>query len=582
MKYQKYLDKVQLYEKKLSLCSSDDDVLKTLLSLVRGTFDLGMFDKCRIYSEKALQIAENSLKNRSLLPYLYYALGYSYYHVGMYEKSLKILFDQESLPIRKNSMQYKGLGYMVTGLSYAKMKDFEKAMQYFHRSMDIGISIKNRYVIARAYNGIYIGFSEQGLFSKGIEPLEQGLAISEEISDDELMSVFHNNLGYTYRQLKQYHTSLEYLFKCLYLREMTGNVYGLAVVLYNVGYVYFCLKDTAKALDYYEKALAYAHMAADCSILELIYHGFADLYEVSGDIQKALEYYKRYSENHEQVYNNERARKFAELQASYELEKKDREAEIYRLKNIELVDVYTKMEQQNKELYNTNQSKDYILNIVSHDLKNSVGAIVSIMDMIPQQQDPIVKRCLSMISGSAEKSLDLVKSILTASKIELEDFKLDLSPFVMQHFFAEHHEHLRLMAGAKNLNFTLSMPARAVLCAINPGRFWEIISNIFSNAVKFTQKNGHISITGRITSTKKNSYFTITTTDTGIGIAKHNLPQIFDKFTPARRTGTDGEPTTGLGLSIVKRLVTLHHGALIVKSEENVGTKVIVKIPLVH
>lgn len=581
MKYQKHLDKVHLYEKKLSLCSSDDDVLKTLLSLVHGTFGLGMFDKCRIYSEKALQIAENSLKNRSLLPYLYYALGYSYYHVGMYEKSLKILFDQESLPIRKNSMQYKGLGYMVTGLSYAKMKDFEKAMEYFHRSMNIGISIKNRYVIARAYNGIYIGFSEQGLFSKGIEPLEQGLAISEEISDDELMSVFYNNLGYTYRQLKQYHTSLEYLFKCLYLREMTGNVYGLAVVLYNVGYVYFCLNDTDKTLDYYEKALAYAHMAADSSILELIYKGFADLYEITGDIQKALEYYKRYSENHEHVFNNQRARKFAELQASYELEKKEKEAEIYRLKNIELADVYTKMEQQNKELYRTNQSKDYILNIVSHDLKNSVGAIVSIVDMIPQQNDNIVRRCLSMISNSAEKSLELVKSILTASKIELDDFKLELSPYSMQHFFSEHIEHLKLMAGAKSHTFSLFLPSITATCAIDPGRFWEIVSNLISNAVKFTPEKGSIIIKCRITTVKKNNYFTISIIDSGIGIPKHHLPRVFDKFTSARRVGTDGEPTTGLGLSIVKRLITLHNGIISIKSEENQGTKVTIKIPII-
>ena len=67
--------------------------------------------------------------------------------------------------------------------------------------------------------------------------------------------------------------------------------------------------------------------------------------------------------------------------------------------------------------------------------------------------------------------------------------------------------------------------------------------------------------------------------DEGIGISKESLPEVFDIFTRARKVGTNGEPSTGIGLSITKRLVELHNGKISIKSKPNIGTVVRVSFP---
>ncbi len=581
MNYKKSLELIQKFEKRLASSQTLKQQYLYLTKLTLLTLNSGLFDLCREYASKSIEHVEKQ-GNKQQLPNLLYTLGYSYYHLGIYDKALETLLSIDSLSLSHNNLRYKGLAYSAVGLAYSKMKDFLKATFFFDEAMKLGLQIRDRMVIARAYNAIFVGFSEQQQFDKCLEPLKQGLSIAEELSDPELISSFYNNLGYTYRNLGQFTTALEYLFKCLYIRELSGNVYGLAVVLYNVGFIYYRMEDYAKSLEYYEKSLAYANLASDCSILDLLYAGFADTWEQLKNYSHALEYFKRYTQNHEQVYNNDKTRKFTEMQSRYEIDKKEREAEIYRLKNIELVDVFSKMERQNKELLKINQTKDYILNIVSHDLKNSISAIISSIDLIPEKNDPMITRYILMIKNSADKSLELVQSILTASKIELDDFTLNLQPYEIQTFFADHIEHVKLMAHRKTLNLSLALPKLPVFCALDSARFWEIISNIVSNAVKFTPRNGSISIKGTCVQQQTGVFFKLAIKDSGIGINKDKIARIFDKFTNARRQGTEGEPTTGLGLSIVKRLVQLHNGSIAVVSHVDKGTTVTIKLPVCH
>jgi two-component system sensor histidine kinase VicK len=96
-----------------------------------------------------------------------------------------------------------------------------------------------------------------------------------------------------------------------------------------------------------------------------------------------------------------------------------------------------------------------------------------------------------------------------------------------------------------------------------------------SNANKFTRRNGHI----RVTVQEKAGNTILSVRDDGIGIPKDLQPQLFERFTRARRPGLKGEETVGLGLSIVKRIVELHGGKIWVESEENKGSTFFIELP---
>ena len=106
--------------------------------------------------------------------------------------------------------------------------------------------------------------------------------------------------------------------------------------------------------------------------------------------------------------------------------------------------------------------------------------------------------------------------------------------------------------------------------------FCQICLNLISNAIKFTPLEGSIFIYYNVDNSRCNIVFE----DTGIGISEDKIPILFDKFTKASRRGTANESTHGLGLSIVKRLIELHHGSISVESKLDQGTKFTVSLPL--
>ncbi|RZL10649.1 MAG: ATP-binding protein [Hymenobacter sp.] len=104
----------------------------------------------------------------------------------------------------------------------------------------------------------------------------------------------------------------------------------------------------------------------------------------------------------------------------------------------------------------------------------------------------------------------------------------------------------------------------------------QVLNNLLGNCLKFTPDGGVVSV--RVT--QQPTQILLTVADTGIGIPAALLPRLFERFTPARRVGLRGEKSTGLGMSVIKTIVALHHGRIWVESEENRGTTFFIQLPL--
>ncbi|OUJ70307.1 hypothetical protein BXP70_24750 [Hymenobacter crusticola] len=133
----------------------------------------------------------------------------------------------------------------------------------------------------------------------------------------------------------------------------------------------------------------------------------------------------------------------------------------------------------------------------------------------------------------------------------------------------------RLVAQDEGITLALDLPAESVYAALQPEKFARVLDNLLSNALKFTPAGGTITLglqwhDGRAR---------IRVQDTGIGIPSQLHAQLFDKFNPSRRTGLQGEPTTGLGLFIAKQIVELHGGQIWLESREQHGTTFFLELP---
>ncbi len=143
---------------------------------------------------------------------------------------------------------------------------------------------------------------------------------------------------------------------------------------------------------------------------------------------------------------------------------------------------------------------------------------------------------------------------------------------------SEYLEECRKSEASADRVFNLTSSAKSIYIDLDEAKFMQIMNNLVTNALKFTHPGGVI----EVDILEKANGVLFSFGDNGIGIPEEFHSELFDKFTRARRKGLNGEPTLGLGLSIVKTIVEWHNGRVWVESQENTGTKFFFELPKVN
>lgn len=238
----------------------------------------------------------------------------------------------------------------------------------------------------------------------------------------------------------------------------------------------------------------------------------------------------------------------------------------------------TDLKKHEARLEKLNHEKDRILYAVAHDLKKPFLNFKALVDLIqaghikPEEQEEIFK----LMSKDCEHSTHLITELLEIGRLEAENFVLTKSQVDLTGFLKKSLERFEKEIKSRNIKLSMSFDETISSAKINDKEFVRVIYNLMSNAVKFTPKEGEISIK---TKALENDNISIIVSDTGVGIAKELIPVIFDKYSKAGRVGINGEKSTGLGMWIVKHIVKLHGGDISVKSQEMKGTTFTILLP---
>lgn len=241
----------------------------------------------------------------------------------------------------------------------------------------------------------------------------------------------------------------------------------------------------------------------------------------------------------------------------------------------------TNYKKNTEVLNNHNSKKNAILNILAHDLAGPIGAIRNISDMLAKDarrfEDPAIDRYIALIDRITKKSLKLIRDFLNQEFLETADVQLVKKRVeLVSKISLAAQEYFDMQEGLQ-INFSCSSSNERIFAEIDEDKFMQVINNLISNSLKFTPKNGNIDI--YLTESKKQ--ILVTVTDNGIGIPKKYHATLFEKFTNARRSGLNGEQSTGLGMSIIKTIIEWHKGKIWFDSEENKGTKFYIELPKV-
>lgn len=237
-----------------------------------------------------------------------------------------------------------------------------------------------------------------------------------------------------------------------------------------------------------------------------------------------------------------------------------------------------RVKQRISVLEELNHLKSEFVANISHELRTPLASIIGFSETIDSDTDmpESVRIDFNKIILTESKRLaDLINDVLDISKLEGGKVVLDKSDFDPIDLITEAVSEFRKNADEKSITILEEYPDVPVIINADKERLTQVFENIISNAVKFTNPGGRITIFVRL---RKNELEAIIS-DTGVGIPKKDLPYIFQKFYKVSRTD-NSLPGSGLGLALVKQIIDLHKGYINLKSEENNGTTVIIKLQL--
>jgi cell cycle sensor histidine kinase DivJ len=226
-------------------------------------------------------------------------------------------------------------------------------------------------------------------------------------------------------------------------------------------------------------------------------------------------------------------------------------------------------------------AKTRFLATMSHELRTPLNAIIGFSEMIVQGDLLMLnaarrKEYAQLINDSGQHLLSVVNGILDMSKMESGNFEIAPEPFAPRAALINCCNLLALKARENGIELATDAPLDLPVITGDPRAFKQIVINLVSNAVKFTERGGKVTVAAHI----EGSCFVLRVSDNGVGIAPGDLDRIGDPFFQAGKTYQRRHEGTGLGLSIVKSLVGLHGGDISVRSRIGEGTTVTVALPL--
>lgn len=240
------------------------------------------------------------------------------------------------------------------------------------------------------------------------------------------------------------------------------------------------------------------------------------------------------------------------------------------------------LKEKQDHLTRLNKEKDEVLAIVSHDMRNPLGGIIGISNMMRYEKidDPEqIDEMLTLIESSAERLLVLVNDLLDVAVIEANSIHLDFRDVDIAHLLTDVRQTHEPTARTKSITLGLHVETDVPHIRADASKIGQVISNLVSNAIKFTSSGGVVTIAARAGESHTQT-LVITITDTGMGIPEEFMAGLFQKIGKHQRTGTLGEKGTGLGMPIVKRFVEEHKGRLEVHSTVSVGTVFTIILPI--
>lgn len=283
-----------------------------------------------------------------------YSLGHNFFAFfhwfrGEYEKGFDVIFDAIKLFDNKQNVEL-AWNLFAIGVFYFDTKDIENSIKNFKKAQEVFLLNNYDYGIARSANGLASNAIIQGRNEDALQLLQQSSDIYRKLGHYSGLSRVLNDQGLLEKNCKNYESAVSLFNESVILRKEIDHTQGLITTFTELGETYFFMKKYEEAFEQLNQGLELALSSKTLQKQMRIYKLLYDIYKVMGNTELALKNFELFFEVKTKLLSDDAANNIKNIQTKYEREKSEKEAEIERLKNIELKKANKIIEQKNKDI----------------------------------------------------------------------------------------------------------------------------------------------------------------------------------------------------------------------------------------
>lgn len=515
----------------------------------------------------------------------YVNLGSAYYFLDDYPTALDFFIKSITYSKDDDSKNANATALMNIGNINFRNGDYDKAKDYFLQALERSRYDNNKVGVANCYNNIGISYKMMYDMEPAVKYLTEALDLGKQIGNLKIQCVAIYNLGFIELSAKNYDTALTYFERGFEIAESKDDKYNMVEGYFAFGNYYKDpdIKQLDKALEYLKKAFDLAVEIKSLNILSLIEVSLSEIFEETNDFKTSLDYYKRYHNTKEKIFNETSDKKLKSIETLYKVETALKETENLRNKNAELDRLNENLKDVNTRLHKLNIEKTEFMNIAAHDLKNPLLGIKGVAELLRFDEDlprDEFDSYLDMIIFSSGNMFQIIKNILNVNLIEEGKLTFHSEKFDVSELLKKLILSYNLPANNKNIKINYNNKLSEKLLKTDRHLIYQVLDNLISNAVKYSPQQSEICINAYNDDKKTKLIFEVV--DNGPGFSEEDKTKLFGKFSKLSAQPTGGEQSSGLGLFIVNKLLTILKGEIQLESEKGKGSKFIVTIPLIH
>lgn len=539
-----------------------------------------------------------------------------YLQASQYESSLSEARIALHRAFQENDYLSAAKSYNIIAGNYEKLYEFKKAIFYYNKGLVYANKTTNDTIKYWLYNNLgNVYCFEQKQFNKGLFYYQKSLKYSEKASDFKQVYRTKLHLAWAYFNAKDFQRGKDYLDFINQNEQELGDSSNSGILNMLNGMYFSQLANFKKAESYFLKAInlgksernklnysyaieEYAQFLFDSGNYKKAYENLNLYHKIRNEIKDAamtsqanivgvnleIDEYKRKidkveSENNFQSQVIEKTKTISVLLIIslvivllliYSLY---RNYNFKKLKNLELLEKNKELKLAKDKAEVASKLKSQFVSTITHELRTPLYGVIGITNMlVDEHKDLAQSPHLKSLKFSAKYLLSLINDVLQINKIEENRIVLEKKTFNISDEIEFIINSLSFLAKKHRNQINVSIDAAIPEYLIGDKlRFSQILINLMSNALKFTQ-DGTVSISAELVELKDKLYFIeFNIADSGVGIAEENKDKIFEKFVQVGRKEIDYQGT-GLGLSIVKQLLQLFDSTIFLKSELGKGT----------